>query len=286
MLPQFRRPAWVQRYQALMGPLTAERRAGIPVVKAGLCSFRVPRPLVSIVIPAYNEAENLLGTLASLAQLHRRYPTELIVVDNGSTDATAELLWECGVRTVTEPRRGRSYARQSGLKAARGTYVLSADADSLYPVDWQRSLLEPLMKSEAVALTHGTYKFLPRQAGERWWLGWHEWGGDQIARRRLGEQRCINAVGFNSAFRREQALAAGGYDATQLAYDNERREDGYLARALFRQFGSIEPVTDRSACVWTNARRLLDDGSLWRATGKRIWQQLRWQPKLVINDAR
>ena len=76
---------------------------------------------VSIVIPAYNE-ERYLGCCLQVLRAPS-YPAsrfEIIVVDNGSSDGTAEIARRSGERVISEPRKGVAYARQTGFEAARG----------------------------------------------------------------------------------------------------------------------------------------------------------------------
>jgi glycosyltransferase involved in cell wall biosynthesis len=90
----------------------------------------MPSPLVSIVIDNYNYAAYLGAAIRSaLAQTHR--PTEVIVVDDGSTDESREVIRAFGerVRAVLQPNQGQSAAFNSGFAAARGDIVLFLDSD-------------------------------------------------------------------------------------------------------------------------------------------------------------
>ncbi len=91
-------------------------------------------PRVSVVIPAYNAESTLAGTLTSVfEQTYTDY--EVIVVDDGSTDATPQLLAGYGdrLRVVHKENEGKpAAARNRGLEAARGTYVAFLDADDLW----------------------------------------------------------------------------------------------------------------------------------------------------------
>ena len=93
-------------------------------------------PRISLVIPAYNEARYLRACLdAAFAQELPFF--EVIVVDNGSTDATAQLAAQYGgVRLLHEPKRGIVYARNRGFDAARGDTIARIDADTVLPPDW------------------------------------------------------------------------------------------------------------------------------------------------------
>jgi glycosyltransferase involved in cell wall biosynthesis len=95
---------------------------------------RVASPDVSVVIPCLNEA----GSIARCVELAREVLErneingEVVVVDNGSTDASAEIAESVGARVVYEPRRGYGSAYLAGFSTARGRYVVMADADLTY----------------------------------------------------------------------------------------------------------------------------------------------------------
>ena len=86
---------------------------------------------VSVVVPAYNAVRTLPATIASIeAQTVR--PLEIIVVDDGSKDATAELAESLGARSITQENAGHAAARNTGVRAAQGRYVAFVDADDLW----------------------------------------------------------------------------------------------------------------------------------------------------------
>jgi glycosyltransferase involved in cell wall biosynthesis len=87
------------------------------------------RPLVSVIIPCYEQAHFLPDAIESaLAQTRRK--VEVIVVDDGSPDTTAEVVARYpGVRCVRQENRGVAEARNAGLRASGGEYVLFLDAD-------------------------------------------------------------------------------------------------------------------------------------------------------------
>ncbi|MBI4513431.1 MAG: glycosyltransferase family 2 protein [Gemmatimonadetes bacterium] len=94
-------------------------------------------PTVSIVFPALNEEAAIAGcvsqALNALARAGLR--GEVLVVDNASSDRTAEKARLRGARVVTEPRRGYGAACLRGLKEAQGEFVVLLDADATYPVE-------------------------------------------------------------------------------------------------------------------------------------------------------
>jgi glycosyltransferase involved in cell wall biosynthesis len=86
----------------------------------------------SVIIPCYNSGRFLRETLQSLVD-QTCHPDEIIVVDDGSTDDSAAIAegWSSSVRVIRQANQGESVARNVGLKAARGRYVLFLDADDL-----------------------------------------------------------------------------------------------------------------------------------------------------------
>jgi glycosyltransferase involved in cell wall biosynthesis len=94
-----------------------------------------PTPELSIVLPCYNEADNLPPLIERYAQVWQDLPAELILVDNGSTDRTAEVLarelpTRPFARTVgVEKNRGYGHGIMTGLRAARGRFLAFSHAD-------------------------------------------------------------------------------------------------------------------------------------------------------------
>ena len=96
---------------------------------------------ISLVIPAHNEESHLAACLDAVAAQTVR-PFEVIVVDNNSSDATAEVARSYSfVRVVREPRQGLAFARDAGFDAARGELIGRIDADTLLPRNWVETAL-------------------------------------------------------------------------------------------------------------------------------------------------
>jgi dolichyl-phosphate beta-glucosyltransferase len=101
----------------------------------------VNTPALSIVIPAYNEKLRLPATLAKIdTYLRAAHPdNEVVVVDDGSTDGTAEAARAAGISTLSvldhAPNRGKGYAVRRGMLAARGARRLMTDADLSTPIE-------------------------------------------------------------------------------------------------------------------------------------------------------
>ena len=102
----------------------------------------------SIVIPAKNEEEGLAKTLPSLRDL---YPdTEVIVVDDGSTDSTAQVCEDAGVTVISHPySKGNGAAIKTGARAARGDYIVFMDGDGQHAAADVSRLLEKYQQTHA-----------------------------------------------------------------------------------------------------------------------------------------
>ncbi len=115
-------------------------------------------PVYSVVIPAYNESERVVFTIGAIAThvSGLGQPWELIVSDDGSTDGTVGLVEDLGLpnlRVVSDGiNRGKGAAVRQGMLAARGDYILFADADQSTPITQFELLLEPLLHGAAVSI--------------------------------------------------------------------------------------------------------------------------------------
>jgi len=101
----------------------------------------------SLIVPAYNEAEQLPRTLPGMVAAMRAvtaFRGELIVTDNNSSDNTAEIARGLGARVVFEPVNQIARARNTGARAARGPYLVFVDADTVLGADLLSAALETL----------------------------------------------------------------------------------------------------------------------------------------------
>jgi hypothetical protein len=103
-------------------------------------------PLVSVVIPCLNEAENIEECVTRARQAIDQHGLdgEVVVADNNSEDGSAELARNAGARVVVEPRRGYGSAYLAGFGAARGKHIVMADADLTYDFDEIHRFVEKL----------------------------------------------------------------------------------------------------------------------------------------------
>jgi glycosyltransferase involved in cell wall biosynthesis len=117
------------------------------------------KPKFSIIIPAYNEASFISLCLESLDKQITKTSYEVIVIDNASTDATAELAKKAGARVVHEPKKGVCAARQAGLLAARGDIIISTDADTQFDKNWLNRIEMVFYTNSEVVAVAGPVSF-------------------------------------------------------------------------------------------------------------------------------
>src|SRR3954451_20944083 len=109
--------------------------------------------LVSVVIPTYNGQRYIAATLDSiLVQKHR--PLEIWVVDDGSTDATTQVVRDYApeVRLIEQSRRGHPAARNAGIRAAAGEFLAFLDHDDLWSPDKLELQMASFMQNPALDL--------------------------------------------------------------------------------------------------------------------------------------
>jgi dolichyl-phosphate beta-glucosyltransferase len=113
------------------------------------------QPVVSIVVPAYNEAERIGDSIKKIEAFMRQAPfsCELIIVDDGSADQTAEVVTQsraANMRLIrNDTNHGKGYTVREGVLAASGKYVLFTDADLSAPIEELNKLLDIAEKEGA-----------------------------------------------------------------------------------------------------------------------------------------
>jgi glycosyltransferase involved in cell wall biosynthesis len=135
--------------------------------------------VISVVIPALNDSAMLARCLEALAA-QTRAADEILVVDNGSVDDTAEVARRAGALVVSEPRRGIPAATAAGFDAARGTIIGRLDADSRPEPDWLEHIEARFEADVTLSALTGTGEFyganrLVRRLGGVLYIGGYFW---------------------------------------------------------------------------------------------------------------
>lgn len=209
--------------------------------------------LVSVIIPALNEAENIR---ACAAAARREYPpdaVEIIVVDGGSTDGTLDQI-PADVTRIQGPR-GRAVQMNRGAAAARGEVLVFCHADSRLPAGWREAVCETLSQRGVVG---GTFQTLILPANWLW----------KIRNRWVFPTRWQIMFGDQAQFvRRETFIHVGGYPEIPLMEDVE------MMRALHR-FGRLARANSQIRVI-TSGRRFAERGTV-RQIALNVWNMTRY----------
>ena len=219
------------------------------------------RPPVSVIVPAYNEEAGIEAGVRSLLASH--YPElEVIVVDDGSSDRTAEIvagLDEPRLRLLRQANAGKPAALNAGLAAARHDIVVMVDGDTIFEPDTVLHMVAPLA-DPGVGAVSGNTKVGNRSGLIGKWQHVEYVTGFNLDRRMYDRLQCMPTVpGAGGAFRRQALVAVGGVSADTLAEDTD------LTMAIGRAGWRV--VYEERARSWTEAPA--DLGGLWR-------QRYRW----------
>ncbi|GAA2838042.1 glycosyltransferase [Kitasatospora paracochleata] len=215
---------------------------------------------VSVIVPAYNERAGIEAAVRSL--LASDHPVEVIVVDDGSTDGTADLVESLNlpyVRVIRQANAGKPAALNNGLRHARAELVVMVDGDTVFERDAVRMLVQPFADRRVGAVS-GNAKVVNRGGLLGRWQHIEYVVGFNLDRRLFDLAECMPTVpGAVGAFRRSALLRIGGVAGETLAEDTD------LTMALCRAGWRV--VYEERARAWTEAPASL--GALWR-------QRYRW----------
>lgn len=126
-------------------------------------------PTISVVIPVYNEEKRLPECLTSL-QKQTQSPLEIIVVDNNSSDKSAEIAKKYGAKVISEKRQGISYTRTTGFNATKGDIIARLDADSVAAPNWLKACCEAFIKDPSLVAVSGKVTTAELSPKGRFWF--------------------------------------------------------------------------------------------------------------------
>jgi len=164
--------------------------------------------MISVIVPAYNAVDTIGDCLeALLNQTVPRSDYEIIVVDDGSSDNTRNIIDRYNVQVLSQPNGGPGSARNLGVQHARGELVLFTDADCAPTPAWITEMGRPFCEPDVVAVK-GAYRTQQRSLVARFiQLEFEE------RYRLLSRERYVDFVDSHAAaYRKTDFLAAGGFD--------------------------------------------------------------------------
>jgi cellulose synthase/poly-beta-1,6-N-acetylglucosamine synthase-like glycosyltransferase len=278
-MPLFSLPDWLLPHlypNKSYRDLTALEKSDL---RTRLSNFKPEHPEITVVIPAWNEEDNIFRSLSSLAASNTKLRVELIVINNNSSDGTQKVLDELGVSSFFEKEQGISFARQLGLNKAKGTFHLCADSDTFYPPCWIDLMINPLRSDQGIVGVYGRYSFVPPEKDGRFLFSIYEAIVGILIRLRKKRREYINVLGFNMGFITEIGRNNGGFKVKQVRkFDNAMEspdfvaesEDGRMALNL-KKVGRLKLITHPDARVFTSSRRLTAEGGLLQSFKHRLF---------------
>lgn len=241
---------------------------------------RPETPCYSVIVPAYRAAATLPACLAALANQDvdpAKY--EVIVVDDGSSDGTAEIARQAGVITIHQDHAGAAAARNRGAAAAHGDLLLFTDADCAPTRGWISAITapfcEPTIRGQEVAGAKGAYLTRQRSLVARFTQLEYEDRYDRMA----GAERIDFIDTYSAAYRRDLFMANAGFDPRFLLCQDQEfsfrlAEKGY--KLVFAPAAQVYHQHNRTVAQYV--RRKFRIG-MWKV---RVTRQ---HPTQVVQDS-
>ncbi|MFJ1597617.1 bifunctional polysaccharide deacetylase/glycosyltransferase family 2 protein [Streptomyces sp. NPDC088261] len=201
---------------------------------------------VSVLVPAYNERECIANTVRSL--MESGHPIEVVVIDDGSTDGTADIveaMWLPNVQVVRQENAGKPAALNNGIAHARHDIIVMMDGDTVFEPSTVGELVQPFGDPRVGAVA-GNAKVGNRDTLIGAWQHIEYVMGFNLDRRMYDVLRCMPTIpGAVGAFRRQALGRVGGMSDDTLAEDTD------ITMALHRDGWRV--VYAERARAWTEA---------------------------------
>lgn len=258
---------WYDKYLSIYGKSPEEIPDSVwDEIKMKLAQKQSQDPLVSVVVIAYNEEKRLAASLWSLSELQTKYPIEILGVNNNSKDRTEEVYQRLGLPYFNETQQSPGFARQCGLKHAKGKYHFCIDADTFYPHRYVDLMMTKLERPD-VSCVSSFWSFFPDEKHSRFGLFLFELIRDTFLwiQHFKRPELCVRGMVF--AFKTDLARKV------KIRTDIRRGEDGSLALSL-KPYGKIAFLYNWKARPITGYGTL-NEGSLLQS----LWYRFRVQIK-------
>lgn len=210
------------------------------------------KPKISLIIPAHNEENYIVGCLESAIKYSNGKFHEIIVINNNSTDRTKELALKIpGVKVVDEMDKGLTKARQKGLETATGDLLAYIDADTRLQPNWFKTAENFFIKHPQAVSLSGPYRYYDGSIINNFFLHIMWWLNAPIAYHLAGYM----ILGGNFVARKDALLKMGGFDKSIEFYG----EDTNLSRRL-SEFGKV--VFKMDFFIYSSSRRFQKEGMI------------------------
>lgn len=237
-------------------------------------------PKISFVIPAFNEERYIGDCLRSIIDLGDPAVHEIIVVDNGSTDKTAEIAHSIkGVTVVSEPLKGLPRARQRGFSAATGDLYAAIDADTRLTPQWIDAVKKQFGEHPEIACLIGFNKYYDmtervlRTKRHLKAIRRFLFGTDTIK-----PPQSPHAEGGNTVYSMRALRSIGGFNPDISFYGED-------VDVMLRIASAGNVVHDPGMLALSSARRMNAEGviaTLVRYKINSIWQKIMRKPLLGV----
>ena len=232
----------------------------------------------SIIVPAYNAGNTIKGCLsAAVNQSISRDDYEVIVVDDGSTDGTGDMVKKFPVKYICQPNRGPASARNHGARGAIGKIILFTDSDCVPAYKWVEEMTKPFEKPDVIAVK-GAYKTNQRSLIARLVQTEFEERFEMLKR-----AESIDMVDtYSAAFRRDIFRQTGGFDESFPVANNEDTDLSYkLSSAGYKMVFNPEAIVYHLRHPDTLLRYARQ--KFWRG----YWRMVVYKrfPKKMVKDA-
>jgi lipopolysaccharide/colanic/teichoic acid biosynthesis glycosyltransferase/glycosyltransferase involved in cell wall biosynthesis len=233
--------------------------------------------MISVIIPAHNAAATITECLEALAR--QTLPCdqyEVIVVDDGSVDETAELVRATPVKLICHERsRGAAAARNSGLRAAQGSIICFTDADCAPAPDWIAQIAAPLCQDPETIGSKGVYGSHQRQLVARFVQIEYEDKYDLLH----GQEQIDFIDTYSAAYRRDVLLANNGFDENVFYVEDQELSFRLAARGYKMVFQPQARVYHRHSDTLLKYGRKKFQIGYWKA------QIIRRFPNRAVKDS-
>lgn len=179
--------------------------------------MKLSQPLISVIIPAYNEQDHLPNCLQSITYQKTLLPYEVIVVDNNSEDDTFKIAKSFGVKAVKEKVRGRSHARQRGAMTAKGRFLAFTEADCEVPNDWVQSVYDYYIKFPQMVGFSGSYTYKNSSFPMNWIAPFSLRLSSFLYKLLYGNH---TFRGTNFSIQKNYLIKAGGFNHSAVPFDD------------------------------------------------------------------
>jgi glycosyltransferase involved in cell wall biosynthesis len=241
---------------------------------------------LSVVIPVRNDAAMLATALEALGRQHRP-PDEIVVVDNGSSDQSAEVARAGGARVIPQPVRGIPSAASTGYDAATGDIIARIDADTICPPQWLARIERRFRREPGLDLLTGDAQFygsneLVHRLGESLYIGGMYWSmtpylghppvfGSNFAMRREAWAELSSEVHRGNGIHDDLDLSLHIKPWMRVEFDPE-----VVVEISARPFATFSGLSRRVAWVVPTLRNHWPEDSPWaRRAARREWAQAR-----------